>query len=233
MFEWLFEKIVDEDYGTYYMPTTAGYTAIAIALILIVLAASFFTRKKSARFKAKNLAFCSLTLALATVASEMFKLFHMPMGGSVTLFSMLFVTLIGYWYGLRTGVMTAIAYGCLQLVINPWIISLPQVLFDYVLSFGALGLSGLFSNRKHGLILGYLTGVFGRLFFAFFSGVIFFASNAESWNMSAPLYSLCYNGAYIGVEAAGTLVVLLIPAVSGALATVKRMALSEEQILKK
>lgn len=41
------------------------------------------------------------------------------MGGSVTLFSMLFIVLTGYWFGVRTGITTAVAYGILQLLINP------------------------------------------------------------------------------------------------------------------
>ena len=33
------------------------------------------------------------------------RVFKMPWGGSVTLCSMLFICLIGYWYGVKTGVM--------------------------------------------------------------------------------------------------------------------------------
>ena len=88
-----------------------------------------------------------MAIAAAFVTSEI-KLFHLPFGGSITLFSMLFLVLIGYWYGLRAGLMTAIAYGFLQLVSDPYIISIPQMLVDYIFAFGALGLSGLFSSTK-------------------------------------------------------------------------------------
>ena len=46
----------------------------------------------------KQLVFSSAAIALAMVTS-MIKLFELPMGGSVTLLSMLFITLVGYWYG--------------------------------------------------------------------------------------------------------------------------------------
>ncbi len=95
---------------------------------------------------------------------------------------------------------------------------------DYLLAFGALGLSGLFCNKKNGLIKGYIAGVLGRYFFAFLSGLIFFASYAEGTGMSAPVYSLAYNGAYLGLEALITLIVLAIPAVNKAFARVKEMA---------
>ncbi len=132
----------------------------------------------------------------------------------------------GYWYGLRTGLITGVAYGLLQLIADPYIISLPQMITDYLLAFGALGLSGLFSNQKNGLIKGYIAGVLGRLLFAFLSGLIFFASYAKGSGMSAPVYSLAYNGSYLGIEAAMTLVVLSVPAVNKAFGRVKQMAVN-------
>lgn len=224
MLELFATRIDDPDYGVYYDPTILGYTVCALILILLILLATLFTSRKAKQLKAKELAFCSLALALAYITSTFVKLIHMPMGGSITLFSMLFVTLIGYWFGLRTGLLTAAAYGMLQLVTGPWIISLPQLLFDYVLSFTALGLSGLFCGKKHGLILGYLTAVGGRFFFSFISGMVFFGSSAASYNLSVPVYSLLYNGAYIGGEALLTVLFILIPPVASALLRVGQLA---------
>jgi thiamine transporter len=167
-----------------------------------------------------------MAIALAVVTSFI-KLFHLPMGGSITLFSMLFVVLIGYWYGLRTGILAAVAYGLLQLIIDPYILTIPQMLTDYVFAFGTLGLSGLFSNAKHGLVKGYIAGVLGRYFFAFLSGYIFFGAYAADYNMSAVAYSLVYNGIYIFTEAGITLILLAIPAVSKALARIRTAALQE------
>ena len=146
------------------------------------------------------------------------------MGGSVTLFSMLFICLIGYWYGIGTGLTAAVAYGFLQLIVDPYIISVPQMLVDYIFAFGALGLSGLFSKSKYGLIKGYIVGVLGRYFFAFLSGLIFFGSYAADYGMAAPVYSLVYNGAYLGLEALFTLILLFIPPVNSALKRIKEMA---------
>jgi len=146
------------------------------------------------------------------------------MGGSVTLFSMLFICLTGYWYGLRTGLMTAIAYGLMQLIADPYIISFPQMLTDYVFAFGALGLSGLFSGSKNGLIKGYLAGILGRYFFAFLSGMIFFGTYAADYGMTAPVYSLLYNGSYIASEAILTLFVLSLPPVKKVMGQLKIMA---------
>lgn len=221
-------EIIDPEYGNYYLPTMAGYTVlVAVMLVLLIGACYISGRRQEKRGKSpistKQLAFCAAAMALAMLTSYL-KLFDMPMGGSITLFSMFFICLIGYLFGLRTGLMAACAYGILQLVVDPYIISIPQMLIDYLFAFGALGLSGVFSGKKNGLIKGYLLGILGRLIFTFLSGVIFFASSAAAYHMSVPIYSLAYNGSYIGGEAVLTLIVLAIPAVRKGLAQVKKLA---------
>ena len=207
-----------------YQLTQAGYVLI-IAVIIAALLLICVIRKPDQRgmLGTRKLVFSAMAIALATVAS-MIKLFHLPMGGSITFFSMLLVSLVGYWYRLGTGLFAGLAYGLLQLIIDPYIISLPQMLVDYVFAFTALGLSGVFSGAKHGLIKGYLLGVVGRYFFAVLSGYIFFGSYSSEYGMSAMAYSLAYNGIYIFTECGLTIVLLLIPAVNKAMTKVKNMA---------
>lgn len=210
----------------YYVPNMAGYVLlVVIILALLIVGAALSGRGK--RFTAKQIAFSGVAIALGTVTS-MIKLFEFPMGGAMTLFSMLFVTLVGYWYGTRMGITAAVAYGLLQLILGPYIINPVQPVVDYILAFGALGLSGVFSKSKNGLVKGYILGVIGRYFFAFLSGVIFFSSSAAEYGFTGffgpALYSLVYNGIYIGAEAAITLVLLAIKPVRNAMASVKVMA---------
>lgn len=221
-------EIVDEEWGNYYALTDAGYGVLIAIMLLILLGACFFSGRKEEkgngkRFSTRQLVFSAMAMALAMVTS-MIKVVDMPMGGSVTLFSMFFICLIGYWYGLRGGLMTAVAYGFLQLIVDPYIISIPQMLTDYIFAFGALGLSGIFSKSKNGLIKGYVVGVLGRYFFTFLSGMIFFGSNAAAYHMAVPVYSLIYNGAYLGPEALVTLILAALPPVSRGLMKVKSMA---------
>lgn len=210
-----------------YSLTTAGYAAVAVILAaLIVVAALFAKREKKEKKKigTKQLVVCAMAVALAMVAS-MLKIYSFPFGGSVTLFSMLFICFVGYLYGPATGMLTGAAYGVLQFLIEPYIYFPLQVLVDYPLAFGALGLSGCFSRSKHGLVKGYILGVFGRYVFAVISGWIFFGEYA--WDGWAALpYSLVYNGCYIFAEAALTVIVLSIPAVSKAMKKVKITAVS-------
>ena len=211
---------ITDEWGTTYQLTTAGYTALVVLMLALLLLACFIGNSvKQPKFSARQLAFSAMAMAAAFVTSEI-KLFHLPFGGSITLFSMLFLVLIGYWYGLRAGLMTAIAYGFLQLVSDPYILSVPQMLVEYIFAVGALGLSGLFSKSKNG----YIAGVLGRYFFAFLSGMIFFGAYAADYGMSAPVYSLVYNGIYLSVEAVLTLIVLYLPPVKKVMGQLKTMA---------
>lgn len=137
---------------------------------------------------------------------------------------MLFICLAGYFYGPATGILTASAYGILQFLLGPYILFPIQVVVDYLLAFGALGLSGIFFNSRHGLIKGYLLGILGRYIFAVLSGWLFFGEYAwEGWG--ALPYSLAYNGAYIFTEGIATVILLSIPAVSKGLSQIKRTAI--------
>ena len=219
----LFFNAVDDGYGgiMYTIKPLGTTTIVVVALLLVLLGCAIFGKNK--KIAIRPIAFSGVAIALAVVAS-MLKLWKMPMGGSVTLFSMLFVVLIGYWYGIGTGLMAALAYGVLQLLIDSYIISVPQLLLDYVFAFGALGLSGCFSKSKYGLIKGYLLGVFGRFVVSTISGVIFFATYMPEFFNNPFAYSACYNGAYIGLEALITVIILFIPPVNKGLDYVKGLA---------
>ncbi len=197
--------------------THAGTIAITVFVILLILGAILANsgKKLKARTATKQLVFSGVAMALAMVASEI-KFARLPMGGSITLFSMLFIVLIGYWYGAKAGLLTGFAYGLLQFVIDPVFYSPLQLLVDYPLAFGALGLSGFFSNKKHGLLWGYIAGVVGRYFFAVLSGCVFFGHYAPE-GTPVLVYSLTYNATYIVPEAIVTVIILAIPAVSKAM----------------
>jgi thiamine transporter len=218
----IFATPVTDEWGTSYQLTTAGYTALVIAMIaLLLIGCAIFGSKK--KFSAKQLTFSAMAIALAMVTS-MLKLGDLPFGGSITLCSMLFIVLIGNWYGLGVGLTSALAYGILQLVVDPYIISLPQMLIDYLFAFGALGLAGVFCKSKNGLIKGYLLGILGRFVFATLSGYIFFPTFMPEYFNSPLIYSMCYNAAYIVPEAILTLILICLPPVNKALKHIKGLA---------
>ena len=174
----------------------------------------------------KQIVFAAMAIALATVVATVIKLPSLPNGGSVTLFSMLLVSLVGYWYGPGVGITAAIGYGILQFITGPYVVHPLQVVIDYPLAFGALGLSGFFRQQKNGLLKGYVVGVLGRFFFASLSGLIFYTVYVDNFseNLVAIWASLVYNMTYIVPEALMTIVLIMVPSVKMALAKIKEMA---------
>ncbi len=135
-------------------------------------------------------------------------LFRMPFGGSVSL-EMIPLILLALRQGWKVGVVAGAAYGLLDLAIDPYVVHPVQVLLDYPLAFGALGLAGFFKPTARGAILGATVAVLARFLCHFLSGVIFFASYApEGWNPL--LYSAAYNAAYLAPSLAIALVVVVV-----------------------
>ncbi len=222
-FELYFTETVNSWGEVVYTPTALGYTAL-IGLCLVFLLGGLFLigRQLSGRKLTRQLVFSASAMALSLVLSEL-RLFRMPMGGSVTPCSMLFLVLIGYWYGPAAGILTGFSHGILQLLLDPMIYSLPQLLVDYPLAFGALGLSGCFCLKRNGIFWGSVLGIAGRCCFAILSGALFFASYAPE-AMNVWWYSFLYNGGYIGTELLITLIIVSLPPVKKALASVTALA---------
>lgn len=224
----------------YYSLTAAGMAAFIILIAVLVIITPFLAagvgKKSDSKtagkklFSTKTLVFCAVALALGFAASYV-QLIKMPWGGSVTLFSMLFVTLIGYWYGPKIGLICGFAYGILQFIQGggTYILSPLQVLLDYIFAFAALGLSGFFYKSKNGLIKGYIFAIVMRGVFASLAGYVYWMDYMpENFpQVISRLYPICYNYAYILLEGAATIVILLLPPVKKAMAYGKRMAAGE------
>lgn len=204
-----------------YHLTTPGYVVLVILMVAALVIPIVLSRKNSKKMSAKQLTFCAVAMALALVTSFI-KVASLPMGGSITLFSMFFMCFIGYLYGPKIGIMTGVAYGILQLIIEPYIYAPLQVLLDYPLAFGALGLSGFFSKKKFGLTTGVIVGILGRYICHVISGYVFFASYAPE-GMNPMIYTLGYNATYIVPELIATVIVVSLPPVMKALKYVKTM----------
>lgn len=194
-------------------PMGIGITLIVILFILFLILKS---DDKNEKFNTRALTLSALLIALSMVLGQI-KLFPMPQGGSVTLLSMLPIAYLGYLYGVKKSVMAGMVVGLLNLIFNPYVIHPIQLLLDYPIAFGAMGLSGL--SRKN-LNLGYIMGISGRYICAVLSGIIFFGAYApQGWN--AVKWSLWYNITYIAAEAVITLIVINLPPVKNALKRLK------------
>jgi len=219
--EFLATKEVYSETEAYYTPTFAGNMALFLVIAIIFVLMAIFAGKKK-KFQVKQLAFSAMAITLAVVTSTFMKFARLPYGGSITFFSMFFICFIGYLYGTRAGVLAGIAFGFINLFLDPVIMHPVQLLLDYPIAFGCLGLAGVFSKSKYGLVKGYVFGVIGRYICHVITGCIFFYMYApKGWNTF--LYSLAYNASYIVPEAVVTVIILSLPVLSKAISEVKRM----------
>lgn len=130
-----------------------------------------------------------------------------PDGGSITAVSMLPILYIGIRRGLPWGLGGAIVFAILEALqegslappasgIGAYVL---MMLLDYVLAFGALGLSGLFRKRKNGLLIAVPVCLGLRYISHVLSGIILWSSYAwEGWPVVP--YSLAYNAIYMVPE---------------------------------
>lgn len=208
--------------------TALGYALCILAAVLLVAAALVIYKKESNKPKlsTKQLVYCAAAMALSFVTSYI-KVFSMPYGGSVTLFSMLFICLIGYWYGVGAGIMTGLAYGILQFLQEPYVLSFFQVCCDYVFAFAGLGLAGLFAKSKNGLVKGYLLGILVRGAFHSLGGYLYWMDYMpENFPQAlTAVYPIVYNYSYILAEGVITVIILCLPPVAKAMAQVKKAAI--------
>ena len=170
---------------------------VAVAALIAVLAvlnkkhvnAAPTVEKKGNKITTRMLVQGALCIALAFVLSYI-KLFSMPMGGSITLFSMLPIFVFAWMYGPAAGLLAGFAYSLLQVVQGAYVVHPVQFVLDYFLSFTVLGLAGFFPKS---LALG-----------------------AEAGYANAWAYSFMYNFTTIGVDTILCVIAALIPAVSKA-----------------
>jgi thiamine transporter len=153
----------------------------------------------------RKLVLSGIMLAMAAVLS-LVKVWQMPLGGSVTLLSMLPICVLSIKYGVKWGLFSAFAYALIQLLMGlgslmSWGLTVEMwvgsIVFDYLLAFTVLGLAGLFAKKGVGGVLcGVSIALVLRFISHFISGSIFFAIWCpEGWNVA--VYSLAYNGAYM------------------------------------
>jgi len=154
----------------------------------------------------KKIALCGVMIALGTVLSFL-KPYEPPLGGGVTVLSMVPVAFLSCMLGLKWGFGAAFVYSLIQLFISmgevmSWGLTAGAViatfLLDYIIAYTVLGISGVFSKKgMWGIVIGVAIATFIRFLCHFATGVyIFDIWMPDDWN-NVWLYSLCYNGGYM------------------------------------
>lgn len=187
--------------------------------ILVIIGAAFLislTLKKDRKSTTKKLTYGSICIALSFVLSYI-RFFKMPQGGSITAGSMIPLMLFAYWFGPADGVIAGMVYGLLQFIQDPFIVHPLQVVLDYPLAFGALGLAGL---SKKNFSLSLAIGTIFRFFFSFLSGALFFVEYAKQAGEAPVVYSLGYNSVIL-IDGLICIAISLIPQFKSAINRVK------------
>lgn len=202
----MFEKFAEVP--TYMWIIIGALIVISVVLLLVLPS----KKKRKNTWSTQTLTFGALSIALSFLLN-LIVLYPMPQGGSVTPASMLPIMLFGYTFGPGAGIFAGIAYGLLGFIHKPWFLNVWQFLLDYIIGFGALGLTGLFHKKREEkyLYVGIMLSGFVRFVASFASGVIFYASNAAP-GQPVFLYSMIYNGTYMIPEIA---ICLLITVLAG------------------
>jgi thiamine transporter len=154
------------------------------------------------------LAEIAIFVALATALSFII-IFQLPEGGSVTLGSMVPMLWLSLRRGPKIGITAGVLYGFIQFVVMPYAYNPLQVLLDYPLAFGCLGLAGFFQKRP---LAGVIVAISGRFVMHFISGVVFINLFVPSL---APLvnpfvYSSTYNASYLLPEMVISVVIIFL-----------------------
>ena len=134
-------------------------------------------------------------------------LWQAPLGGKLTLVSMLPVMLIGIKHGVKWGFITTAVYGVLQLFLSlgavlswgltPTVLVI-ALLFDYLVPYTVLGVASLFRKCKTPmLVVGICISLALRFLCHFTTGITIWANWFEDSPWSIISYSAVYNGQYM------------------------------------
>ncbi len=149
----------------------------------------------------------ALFIALSTVLSELIPSISLPFGGSITVLSMVPVCLIGIIFGTKWGLISCTAYGVIQLMFGLGNLAYATgfaavvaiILFDYVVAYAVLGLTGVFKgvikNKIVACVLGVVLACLLRYLCHFITGVTVWREIADLWE--AIWFSITYNGTYM------------------------------------
>lgn len=182
----------------------------AVAAVAVLLFYVLKKKSSSTGISTKMLVQGALCVALAFALSY-FKLFSMPMGGSITLLSMLPIFVYAWMYGIKAGLLAGFAYSLLQIVQGAYVVHWLQFILDYFAAFTLMGMAGLFKKLPLGCAIGGLC----RMACSVVSGAVFFGEAAAGYGFtSAWLYSLAYSAGTIGVDTILCVVVAFIPVVT-------------------
>ena len=174
--------------------------------------------------RTKKLVVSAMLIAVAAVLS-IFQPFQLPFGGGITIASMMPIVLIAYCYGTRWGLLSALIFSLVQLLLGMKTVTafflpgdsqmlvwqaLCVCLLDYIAAYTVLGFGGIFKgkikNDAAAICVGSVFALFLRYIVHIISGAIFFGAWAEWFFTQEGFYPI---GAKIMAHCSGGMLALI------------------------
>ena len=159
----------------------------------------------------KRLVISAMFIAVSIVLNEITPI-KLPVGGSVTPFSMVPLALLGWQYGALWGLSCGATMGVLDMVVGglenfSYVAGIPAyltlILFDYLVAYGVMGISGIFKGKLKKPTVEFALGAglacVLRFICHFITGVTIWADYADGF-ANVWGYSLGYNASYMVPE---------------------------------
>ena len=205
-------------------------TVVTVVIVAVIVALAVLGGNGDNGYDARALTYGAICVALAYALSYI-KFFSLPQGGSVTFASMLPIILYSYMFGTRKGLVIGVVYGMLQFIQSPQFYQPMQVLLDYPIAFGALGVAGI--ARKTPVIRGKMLAEFAvgatiAIVLRYFAHVVSGYYVFSSWAMegyTAVSWAFVYN-AFVFADLA---IVLVIGVIALSTKTLRRTILEVQQ----
>lgn len=199
------------------------------------------------KFWKRKLIATLILLGLFVLASSV-KVVVLPQGGAVTCLSLLFLWLVTFFFGFKYGLVCSVLFGLARLGVDcltkEYIIdNFMAILLEYPLGYGVFCLGGLlkepkreryggFGKASKGVLfklrMGYVIGLFGQFVFFVISAVCFYPPDRAGF-LNNLGFCMIYDGSYLVVEGAVTVLALCVPQMCEALLYLKDIAIPGEE----
>lgn len=191
-------------------PTVISIVSIILAFIGIIMLVIGLANK--GKITTLQLVESALMVAVAVVLNELLKI-PSPLGGGVTVVSMLPLVLISHRHGAAWGFFTAFVFSLIELIFGlknvgyaeSTVMAVGIIFLDYILAYSIIGLSGIFGKSRSAVAIGIAVTFTLRFISHWVAGAwiwgVWMPDEYMGMTMTNPwIYSALYNGWYMAAE---------------------------------
>lgn len=201
-------------------PTTISIVGIILAAVGTIMLIIGLTKKR--KITTLQLVESALMIAVAVVLNELLKI-PSPLGGGLTVVSMLPLVIISHRYGAGWGLFTAFVFSLIELMFGlknvgyaeNTVMAVGIIFLDYILAYSVIGLSGIFGKSRTAVAVGIAVTFTLRFICHWVAGAwiwgVWMPDEYMGMTMTNPwIYSALYNGWYMAAELVLTEIVAML-----------------------